>query len=231
MKSFKECITEGIIPFTPLGEILSKINLESLSSKTMSPKEWTSAIARRVKIPEVKIDHIISSQLDSSDMTIHGEYDDELHQDDRKKFMFVTLVFSDKDKELSISNIGLDRLKRGIAATIQHEMIHAKQYSSRDFIPQRKFTKFTTDIENVQASQKYLGSTDEVHAFATNIAHELVDTFGSKEAALIALRSPSKITMSQSINLFVYGKAFLDDWSNAVLKKLLKSIAAYIERI
>jgi hypothetical protein len=231
MKTLTECLNEGVIPFVPLQDILNKINLDTLINKTLNLAAWADGINRRVKIPEVKVVYQTSSHLDSGDMTVSGEYDDEAHDEGKKKYITITLVFSDKDTELTMGKEGLYRLKNGIAHTIQHELHHAQQYSGRDFVVQRKFTKFTSKIEDVMASQKYLGNSDEISAFALNIAHELVVSYGGKEEALKAIRNPSKIPMSHSMNLFVYSVAFNLDWTSVVLKKLLKTIVAYLERI
>jgi hypothetical protein len=226
---YSDIINEGIIPFVRLEDINQNINFDTLVGKTLSLSDWTKAISRRIRIPEIKVDMLLTDKIDSGEMTIHAEYDVDTHQKG-KKYIFVTLVFSAKDTELTLYKEGLDYLKFKIAPAVQHELQHSKQYSGRDFVSTRKFSKFTTDEPQIKTAQKYLGSDDEIDAYSVNIAHQLVDYFG-KEQALIAIRNPSKISREISMDLFVYSISFGMDWATPVLKKLLKKIVLYINEI
>ena len=228
-----DIILEGIIPFVPRSTILADLSkIKQLAGKTLTPTQWTHEIAKSVRIPGVKIQHVVSNQLDSGDMTVDAEYDEEQHSDSKSHYIYVSLVFSPKDTELTILDKGLNYLTTQIANAIQHEMQHSKQYGGRNFERQRKFTKFTSNIENVMAAQKYLGNDDEIDAFAVNIAHELVDHYGDVNKSLQAMRNPKSIPMDASMRLFAYSTSFLTDWSRSVvLKKLAKKIVAYLQHM
>jgi hypothetical protein len=228
-----DIILEGIIPFVPRATILANLaKIKQLAGKTMTPAQWTQQIAKSVRIPGVHIQHIVSDQMESGDMTVSAEYDEEQHNDNESRYIYVNLVFSAKDSELTILDKGLNYLTTQVANAIQHEMQHAKQYSGRGFERQRKFAKFTSKIDNVMAAQKYLGDDDEIDAFAVNIAHELVDHYGDVNKSLQAMRNPKAIPMDVSMRLFAYSTSFLADWSRSVvLKKLAKKIVAYLQHM
>ena len=108
-----DIILEGIIPFVPRSTILADLSkIKQLAGKTLTPTQWTHEIAKSVRIPGVKIQHVVSNQLDSGDMTVDAEYDEEQHSDSKSHYIYVSLVFSPKyteysNKELFLRSIGV----------------------------------------------------------------------------------------------------------------------------
>lgn len=82
---------------------------------------------------------------------------------------------------------------------------------------------YTCVEDEMLEAQLYLGSTDEIYAYAYNIAHELLDK-ADLQTCLKKLEAPSKIKIEDSINLYAYVNTFSKDVEHPVLKRLIKRI-------
>lgn len=112
-----------------------------------------------------------------------GSYDSVLDKRGKKRFIEVVLSYHPKDQEVKITEYRWRRLCSLFADTILHEVIHMRQYRSRNFkdIPGYKST---AELRKQRADQEYYGHRDEMGAHAFNIACELVDKFKDDNVAI-----------------------------------------------
>ena len=112
-----------------------------------------------------------------------GSYDSVHDKQGRKKFIEIVLSYHPHDYEVCITNYRWRRLCSLFADTILHEIIHMRQYRSRNFkdIPGYEST---AHYHKQRQDQEYYGHRDEMGAFSFNIACEMIDRFGYDPAAI-----------------------------------------------
>ena len=112
-----------------------------------------------------------------------GSYDSVLDKRGKRRFIEVVLSYHPRDREVKITEYRWKRLCSLFADTILHEIIHMRQYRSRNFkdIPGYEST---AELRKQKADQEYYGHRDEMGAFSFNIACELIDKFGYDSAAI-----------------------------------------------
>ena len=166
-----------------------------------------------------------SPNVDKGDMSASAYYEPDADEEGDTPFE-IELYFSDKEDQMVINNP--DPLVNRVVDMLKHEMIHQKQYRSRDFIepPEGK--------DRRDSNYEYMSRTDEIEAYAMNIADELVRQAG-KDGALQLLRMANKTAqfkneMGQflSPDLFAYMGMWNFDSKHPVIKRLLKKIYQYI---
>ena len=112
-----------------------------------------------------------------------GSYDSVLDRKGKKKFIEVVLSYNPLDSEAKITQYRWTKLCSLFADTILHEIIHMRQYRSRNFkdIPGYESTAY---YHKQRMNQEYYGHRDEMGAHAFNIACEMIDRFGYDPAAI-----------------------------------------------
>jgi hypothetical protein len=110
-----------------------------------------------------------------------GAYDSVLDKQGKKRFIEVLLSYHPNDCEVRITEYRWTRICSLFADTILHEIIHMRQYRSRNFkdIPGYEST---AQLHKQRADQEYYGHRDEMGAHSFNIACELLDKFGNNPA-------------------------------------------------
>jgi hypothetical protein len=112
--------------------------------------------------------------LDLGQFTIGGQYDPWLDEQGHR-CIFLYLIINPAIKNYwSLSEHDCAQLGLELVETLSHEYVHRLQYQSRDFQPYRvKYTNNAVDFKRTQEIQNYLGSADEIEAYAMNIAVRL----------------------------------------------------------
>jgi hypothetical protein len=112
-----------------------------------------------------------------------GAYDSVADKKGKKKFIEVVLSYNPLDIETKITQYRWRRLCSLFADTILHEVIHMRQYRSRNFkdIPGYESTAY---YHRQRIDQEYYGHRDEMGAFSFNIACEMLDKFGYDPVAI-----------------------------------------------
>jgi hypothetical protein len=112
-----------------------------------------------------------------------GSYDSVMDKKGKKKFIEVVLSYHPLDSDARITQYRWTRLCGLFADTILHEMIHMRQYRSRNFkdIPGYESTAY---YHKQRLDQEYYGNRDEMGAFSFNIACEMLDKFGYDPVAI-----------------------------------------------
>ena len=112
-----------------------------------------------------------------------GTYDSVLDKKGKKRFIEVILSYHPLDRETTITKYRWRRICSLFADTILHEIIHMRQYRSRNFkdIPGYEST---AHYHKQRLDQEYYGHRDEMGAFSFNIACDMLDRFGYDPAAI-----------------------------------------------
>lgn len=114
---------------------------------------------------------------------IGGSYDSVLDKKGTKRFVEVVLSYHPNDREVCITEYRWKRLCSLFADTILHEMVHMRQYRSRNFKDIPGYLS-TAELRKQRVDQEYYGHRDEMGAFSFNIACELIDKFGNDPVAI-----------------------------------------------
>ena len=139
---------------------------------------------------------------------IGGSYDSVQDKKGGRRFVEVVLSYHLHDQEVKITEYRWKRLCSLFADTILHEMVHMRQYRSRNFkdIPGYEST---AEYHKQRQDQEYYGHRDEMGAFAFNIACEMIDKFGHDPRAIrnymdTVSRRVKKGTYSRFLKTFDY---------------------------
>lgn len=107
--------------------------------------------------------------LDPDDFTIGAEYDCELDQANKKHFIVNLIINHPKHVPMEITGDFADRFTLEMVEALVHEYQHQHQYRSRGYMLNRDYTSAHKD-RKIKEEQEYLGSPDEIDAYAANIA-------------------------------------------------------------
>ena len=152
---------------------------KDIVGKKMAVKDLQKHLGTHIKskLP-VKV---IRKQYDSTQKRgipyIGGIYDSGVDHDGKSRFIEVVISYHPEDKAIKITEYRWTRICALFADTILHEVIHMRQYRSRNFkaIPGYESTAY---YHKQRVDQEYYGDRDEMGAFSFNIACELIDRFG-----------------------------------------------------
>lgn len=112
-----------------------------------------------------------------------GTYDGDLDRKGKKRFIEVVLSYHPRDTEIKITEYRWKRICSLFADTILHEIIHMRQYRSRNFKDIPGYLS-TAHYHKQRVDQEYYGHRDEMGAFSFNIACEMIDQFGNDPVAI-----------------------------------------------
>jgi len=153
---------------------------------------------------------------------IGGAYYADYDISDRRQ---IEIVFSYIDGKTSykITEKRWDRICTLFADTVLHEIIHLRQYRSRNFkeIPGYFSTAY---YAKDRKEQEYYGHKDEMGAFAFNIACELYDRFGNDFDAAKKYLDTNLSKKSKKTSWHRFLKAFDWDHTHPIVKSMKKKI-------
>jgi hypothetical protein len=116
----------------------------------------------------------------------------------------------------------------GIADTILHELIHMRQFRRRQF---KVLPDYASNAEKTELrmEQSYLGCSDEVDAYAFNIACELVSKFGINDSQIIKYLNENQKKKYRRHNSWrMYLKAFQHDHNHPIIQRVKKKVVRYL---
>lgn len=173
-----------------------------------------------------KIKKIYTYKVDPGVPYIGGSYYSYLDQE-YDRCIEVSFYYFDEDTTVTFNRKQLNETATLIADTVLHEIMHMRQYRRRKFksLTDYKSKAYKTDIRE---EQEYLGNTDELDAYAFNIACELFQKFkGSTTQVINYLNKPLK--KSRHRNTWkIYLRAFEYDHNHPIIKRLKKKVVGYL---
>jgi hypothetical protein len=139
--------------------------------------EITRQLSKHIKqhLP-VKVRSSRYKPVKPGELWVGGAYYSHLDKAKKKRFIEVELAFPTDVQTMKTSLYRWERICTLFADTVLHEIIHTRQYRSRNFkdIPGYESTAY---YAKDRAMQEYYGDRDEMGAHAFNIAQDMIDRF------------------------------------------------------
>lgn len=165
-------------------------------------------------------DHSIKN---NNNIKIGGCYFYELDRNDKKSIQ-LTIHYSAIKNNVELTSKKLYNIAYCIANILMHEIIHMKQFRSRNFKLIKNYVS-KSNKESLRLDQEYYGHNDEIDAWAFVIACELYDNIGHYNK-IIHIVTKLKYSTKNSDTFSEYLKIFKND--PIVINKLKKKIISYI---
>jgi hypothetical protein len=139
----------------------------------------------------------------------------------------LNLHYHPDDTTIKITEYRWKRMSLRFADIMLHEMIHMRQFRSRNFkmIPGYQST---AELSKDRKQQEYFGDRDEMGAFAYNIACEMIDRFGY-DIGKISLYMDTNATRHKHMWWHSYLKAFNYDHSHPIIRRMKNLIMRQLE--
>lgn len=156
---------------------------KDIVGKTLTPDQIQTKIRRHVKpLAPIKIVKNVTSKNKIGYVYMGGLYHSE-HDRQHKKAVEVNFHYHTNQTTIKITDYRWKRMSLRFADIALHEIIHQRQFRARNFksIPGYQSTAHLT---KERKAQEYFGDTDEMGAFAFNIACEMIDNFGYDPTAI-----------------------------------------------
>lgn len=188
--------------------------LSQLTGMSLTPLQFTQKLRTFLKPQPIKLNVDYTNLLNENDFTISASYDVWLDEEGKTPIMFTFLINHPLEEEWLITSAVADELAIELIETLAHEYQHLYQYRTRNYILPREYTS-TEPNDEERAEITYLGNTDEIDAYAMNIAVRMY------------LRKDNR-----SLDLDRYRNAFGND--HRVVRRLLKKITKrlyYLENL
>jgi hypothetical protein len=212
-----------------IAEILWKLRPEVVDV-TLKVKNLHSILAKHIRqhLP-VRVSKYVDPKVDPGWIYIGGsyysEYDKKFH-----KCIEINFNYNTYEKQLCLSRTRFRRLCYTFADTLLHELIHMRQYRRRKFKDLPDYES-TAELITQRAEQSYLGCTDEIDAYAFNMACELMDRFSSNQKmASEYLSTKHRKGRLKSNTLRMYLKAFDYNHNHRIIKHLKKRTIMYLPK-
>lgn len=200
---------------------------KSLVGKRIPVADFHKTLSKYIKskLP-IKVRLDCSNEVKSNWVYIGGTYYADLDVSGRKQ---IELVFSynPKDEYIKITYERWRRMALLMADTILHEIIHMRQYRTRNFKSIPGYLS-TAHSGTQRRDQEYYGHPDEIGAYAFNIACDISDRFNGymPDIKHYLEHGPDKRTKKGSY--YEYLKAFNFDHNHKIIKRLKKKVASYL---
>lgn len=165
--------------------------LANVKSKRLTPLAFKSCIVTALQgyIP-VRVAMRTRKFKDAARVKVGGCYYSDKDQAGQVCIELILLVR--KNKAQRLTELVWNRVILLIADTIMHEIIHMRQYRSRNF-------EYLSCFYNDTNHSKYYSSKDEIEAFAFNIACELIDKLGPNYKSIIKVLSQPNVDFFSSL--------------------------------
>lgn len=222
-KSFNWSLLTRETLFSMLNSIQSKI-----IGKRLTIEALHSLMSRHIKkhLPiMVKLDR--DAKNDKGYVYVGGTYYSAKDYDNHTRHIEIIFSYNSDQKYLTLSRHRWQRLCSLFADTMLHEIVHCRQYRSRNFksIPGYQSTAY---YARDRKEQNYYGDTDEIGAFAFNIACELVDRFGEDFDSAAKYLDSNTYRRHKRTSFFKYMKSFDYNHNHVVIKRLKKKVLYHL---
>jgi hypothetical protein len=168
-------------------------------------------------------------KMTANSVAVGGYY---VSSDDQagRKSITINMAYAPGDRWIKFSAYRWRRVSRLLADTILHEIIHMRQARARQFkdLPGYESTAY---YARQRRAQEYLGHSDEIGAYAFNIACELWDQFGDDWDAVRSYIDSDQARRRKRSSLHYYLKTFDWDHKHPVVRRLKTKIVYYWPRV
>ena len=157
-----------------------------------------------------------------------GTYYSDRDQAGYTRFMEIVLSYHPEAEQIRMTEYRWTRLCSLFADTILHEMIHMRQYRSRNFkyIPGYEST---AHYHKQRQDQEYYGHRDEMGAFSFNIACDMLDRFGYDPVEIRRYMNSMRAKRHKSTSYCKFLTAFDWDHDHPRVRQMKQKIMKQLE--
>lgn len=201
--------------YSMLNAIQSKI-----VDKNLTVEQLHGLMARHVKkhLPiKVRLDRDPTNS--KGYVYVGGTYYSEIDSSNKPRYIEIIFSYNADQRRFRLSRHRWQRLCMLFADTMLHELIHTRQYRSRKFkwLPGYESTAY---YAKVRKAQNYYGDTDEIGAFAYNIACDLYDKFGDDFDAAAKYLDSNQYRRHKRTSFFKYMETFDHNHEHPIIKRV-----------
>jgi hypothetical protein len=213
-------------------ELLAEMLLISTTdfvNKSYTPTALTKRVRHQFNFFQVPIKFATTKSPETKlkEVWVGGLYDSGLDQDGQAAIT-IRLQYNTDAKKITLTKKNFKRIALGIADTLLHEVIHTRQYRRRNYKEIVGYTS-TAEFSKQIKEQTYLGHSDEIDAYAFNIACALSDKFNKDHEKIVQyLNADLKDKRFKKNGYTMYLETFDHDHRHRVIKKLKKKIMYYL---
>lgn len=175
----------------------------------------------------VRVRKSYCEKVDPGFVYIGGTYFSGYDEDDLKCIEIV-FQYRTTQKTLNLSPKRFSGICTNIADTLLHEIMHMRQFRRRNF---KYLPDYASNAEKseIRQEQSYLGCSDEIDAYAFNIACELHDKFAGDKTAIVNYLNENQIGKRRRHNSWrMYLKAFQHDHNHSIIRRIKKKVVRYL---
>lgn len=200
---------------------------KDIIGKTLTPKEFKARIKAGLCDLPVTI-RVIKHVISETKLVYIGGCYYALWDQENKPPIEVHFHYYPEDSYIALSAAKWKRVSTLFADTVLHELIHMRQYRSRNFTESLDYDSDCPDKVQRQ-QQAYYGNQDELEAFGFNIACELVSRFNNDKSKILECIKNNQIHCAKHSTMMNYLIAFDFDYDHPVIKKLKRIITKSID--
>ena len=181
-------------------------------------------IKKHLPIKVVRVHELITeSKLVYTGGTYYSDNDQE-----HRRQLEIVFSYHTTDKTIKITRYRWQRMCQLFADTMLHEIIHMRQYRSREF-KQLDGYESTAQMAKQRKDQSYYGHPDELGAYAFNIACELFDKFGNDLQSIKHYLDSNLAIRKKKTCYYRYLLAFECNHQHIIIKKLKRKILVQLK--
>lgn len=201
---------------------------DQIVGQVLAPDEFHKIVSRHIKrqLP-VRVAKKYDLAVQDNWVWVGGTYFSD-YDERKQKCIQVDIVYNMLDEHINYNRARFNRFCITLSDVILHEIIHMRQYRRRGWkmLPDYASTAEKTEQRN---QQSYYGCTDEIDAYAFNIACELLRRFKNDQTAVEHYLSitPNRRSIA-SHSLKNYLKAFNWDYDHPIIKRLKSRTIRYL---
>ena len=196
--------------------------------KSLTPDQIQRLISKHVKpVLPIRIKKCIDPKIEQSYIYTGGMYHS---YDDMKGRASIEVNFSyhPGDERLRLTDYRWKKLSKRFADVILHEIIHMRQFRARGFKALPGYQS-TAASGKERKSQEYFGDTDEMGAFAFNIAQQMINQFGYDPASIKHYLDSNDARRRKTSWWYDYLNTF--DWNHdhKIIRRMKRKILTQLE--
>lgn len=196
--------------------------------KRLSSEQIHRKIRKHLKgqLP-IRIKKCIDSKIEKNHVYTGGCYysDRDYHS---KASIEINYSYHPDTESLKLTNYKWSKLSRRFADVMLHEIIHMRQFRARNFksLPGYQSTAAST---KERKEQEYYGDTDEMGAFAFNIACEMLDVFGYDPTAISQYMDSKQVNRNKNSWWYQYLKVFNWNHDHQIIRRMKRKVLLQLE--
>lgn len=222
-KPFNWSLLTRNVLYSMLNAVQSKI-----VDKNLTVEQLHSLMSKHIKrhLPiKVRLDR--DPKNDKGYVYVGGTYYSTLDQSHRPRYIEIIFSYNSDQKRFRLSRHRWQRLCSLFADTMLHEIIHTRQYRSRNFkaIPGYESTAY---YAKNRREQNYYGDTDEIGAFSYNIACDLYDKFGSNYSLAAKYLDSNQYRRHKRTTFYKYMETFEHDHNHPIIQRIKRKALSHL---